>query len=483
MKKPFVIHPFLFAIYPILFLFSQNFNEMRLYPIKILLITMALLFITFILWLLLNSIFKDKNIVGLLLSSFSLFFFSYGHFYSLIRDFTIMEFLIGRHRYFLLFFGVLFIIIIIFILRLRKKSRYFTPILNFVAVTLIIISIINVGVYELKRRSAYHYKSINRDLEPSALINLKKIDKPPDIYYIILDGYGSTNTLKEIFGYDNLEFTDYLSNNGFFIASESYCNYTSTIRSMASSLNMTYLNKEVLKNTQILTNMIRNNKVIQSFKAIGYSYILFSSSWAPTAKSIHADITYNDRLFLGSEFSMIFMRTTMLILIEKFLGNTERNRISLTFEKLTEVPDIREPTFTFAHFIIPHPPYIFNRKGEGVHRSLSMIGWEPRNLYLDQLIFLNKKLENVIDTILAKSEVPPIIILQGDHGPRFNDITNKQRAQIFNSYYLPKAEKNVLYRSITPVNSFRLISNLYFDANLKLLSDELVDEIHKIHFK
>jgi hypothetical protein len=50
---------------------------------------------------------------------------------------------------------------------------------------------------------------------------------------------------------------------------------------------------------------------------------------------------------------------------------------------------------------------------------------------------------------------------------------------ILNAYYLPNFDKKLLYPSITPVNSFRLVFNSYFDGTFELLPDEnyaFVDE-------
>jgi hypothetical protein len=43
---------------------------------------------------------------------------------------------------------------------------------------------------------------------------------------------------------------------------------------------------------------------------------------------------------------------------------------------------------------------------------------------------------------------------------------------ILNAYYFPGIGKEKLYTTITPVNSFRLLLNLYFDAQLPLLPDD-----------
>jgi hypothetical protein len=72
------------------------------------------------------------------------------------------------------------------------------------------------------------------------------------------------------------------------------------------------------------------------------------------------------------------------------------------------------------------------------------------------------------------SRIPPVIIVQGDHGP-LPDLTEEpsQRLPILNAYYLPGVEMDsMLYPSISPVNSFRVVLNSYFGQNLPLLEDQ-----------
>jgi hypothetical protein len=86
--------------------------------------------------------------------------------------------------------------------------------------------------------------------------------------------------------------------------------------------------------------------------------------------------------------------------------------------------------------------------------------------YQNQLTFLNKKMEAAIDTILADSSTPPIIIIQGDHG--FDTV---DRMANMMAYYFPKDGNKALYSTITPVNSFRLVFNTYFGQKFPLLPD------------
>jgi hypothetical protein len=94
--------------------------------------------------------------------------------------------------------------------------------------------------------------------------------------------------------------------------------------------------------------------------------------------------------------------------------------------------------------------------------------------------------ESCIYRLIAKSDVPPIIILQSDEGPYPNfaggtfhwtesdgsDLDLRIKTGILNAYYFPGIDKSVFYSSITPVNSFRLVFNLYFGTNLELLPDK-----------
>ncbi|HEB12089.1 MAG TPA: hypothetical protein ENI11_00215 [Actinobacteria bacterium] len=177
----------------------------------------------------------------------------------------------------------------------------------------------------------------------------------------------------------------------------------------------------------------------------------------------------------------------MLKIFEKYLvGIGRKEHILNTFAKLGEIPETRGPKFVFAHMITPHPPYLFDESGKSVPETeLKMSGdvWTKRELYIDQLIFINKKVKLLVDEILSKSEIPPIIVLQADHGsasildgksgwenPSSDGI--KERMRILNAYYLPEGGDRLVYDSITPVNTFRAILNHYFKTNYELLGDK-----------
>jgi len=128
--------------------------------------------------------------------------------------------------------------------------------------------------------------------------------------------------------------------------------------------------------------------------------------------------------------------------------------------------------------MVPHFPYDFGPNGEPINHVNS------KERYLKQLVFTNKKIKTMVDKILKESDSQPIIILQSDHGPTvpylksnpkkpYNDIGFKRdRMRNFSAYLLPGKDKKILYQTISSVNTFRVIFNIYFNGNYRLLEDK-----------
>jgi hypothetical protein len=127
--------------------------------------------------------------------------------------------------------------------------------------------------------------------------------------------------------------------------------------------------------------------------------------------------------------------------------------------------------FVFAHILIPHQPFIFGPNGEEISNISSTSKVKG---YREQVIYTNKLVRRLVTTILENSKRPPVIILQGDHGPRFNYVepdSMDESLLIFNAYYLPGSGDELVPPNITPVNSFRIVFNKYFGSGLPILPD------------
>lgn len=211
MKKTFIIHPFLFAIFPILFLYSHNIGQLSmvslseiLIPIVIILGFTAIAVLFF--WLILK---KDSSKAGIIVAIFLVLFFSYGRVYDPIKGLKIGNFIIGGHRYLLVVWLILFILGTYFTIRTRKDLRNFSNILNVIAIVLVLFSLVNIGIYKFKTRDIQEDNIvISQDEKISVSENQAKL---PDIYYIILDGYAGESSLEEFYDYDNHEFINFLT--------------------------------------------------------------------------------------------------------------------------------------------------------------------------------------------------------------------------------------------------------------------------------
>jgi len=136
-------------------------------------------------------------------------------------------------------------------------------------------------------------------------------------------------------------------------------------------------------------------------------------------------------------------------------------------EELKNVPSIPGPKFTMAHIMTPHDPYIFSPDGSFMPSG----GKGPIVGYRNNVSFIDNFLPETIEGIIQNSSAPPIIIIQGDHGPTGIKEDPESRMKILNAYFVREEAKENLYPTITPVNSFRVVFNAYFDTQYPILDD------------
>jgi hypothetical protein len=156
------------------------------------------------------------------------------------------------------------------------------------------------------------------------------------------------------------------------------------------------------------------------------------------------------------------------------------------FERMAELAGGRQPTFVLAHLVLPHEPFLY--QADCTHRepywpaNAGMVGDEEATRgYLDQISCANRKVAALVDSILARSRRPPVILLQSDHGhgrlgrlPELRYVDHyrlEERMAGFAAYLLPGVASGAIGDSITPVNATRLVLRQYFGAHLSPLED------------
>jgi hypothetical protein len=310
----------------------------------------------------------------------------------------------------------------------------------------------------------------------------------PNIYYIILDSYTSNQSLEKFWNFDNSEFTIFLKDKGFHLTN-SNSNYNWTPFSLSSSLNMSYLNFD--KDSRIsgkhfydLLKLIKSSRVVSFLMDNGYKLLNYSFFDVANQPKV-----YEDYFFLKDRF---FSRSLFPILYNQLLGNPEqdeinyspsKNLIVLNKVKNQELP-VNQNFFVYMHLLLPHYPYYFDHNGKQMSPQYANDQGNQVK-YLEQLKYTNNLIEEFIETILLREKSKPIIIIQGDHGFRFlrNNNQLSESFTIFNAYFFPDNNYNLLYNSISPVNSFRVLLNKYFGSKLPLLKDTSVNVLPEKIFR
>jgi hypothetical protein len=320
-------------------------------------------------------------------------------------------------------------------------------------------------------------------------LDLKPGENPPDIYYIILDGYGRSDVLKNL-GYDNSPFLDSLRDLGFIVAECAQSNYAQTKLSVSSSLNFNYL--DTLSDRFVagsddrtgLTTFIHSNAVRRSLEKAGYKTVGFASGFPMTELTDAAYyLSPKNSWWQTNDFESLLLGTTLAGAFQNRdasedpeMPNSDpslsRERTLFTLEQLPQVPFLKGPKFVFVHLVIPHPPYVFGATGgprttpqPGLTRT------EQSDIfYRDQAMYISSRIGEIVPKLIANSATPPVIVIQGDHGPT-SPSRSRERMKILNVYYLPGVNAQI-DPTITPVNTFRIIFNKYFGQNLELLENE-----------
>ncbi len=474
-------YPILISAYPVLALLSANTGQVRpnaaLRPLLASIVFGGLLF--FISWIFLH---RQAHKAAFLTTLLLALFFTYGHAYIYIDE----KYPESNYTTWLAVgWGVLLLLALWWTTRPKLTFISSASSLNTVALALLVISL-GQTKFESGPRNAHALGLKNAAVETDLVLP----DNPPDVYFFLLDSYGRSDLLYSAYGFDNSEFVSGLESRDFYVAKCSQSNYVRTELSLGSSLNMAYL--QGLDETfvpdstsrRVLWDSLKHSAVRYNFENLGYSMVTFDTGfdWLNVDDSSHFMSPPPISSGGMTDFEGLFLRTTAaryaqdlgLVDPDYLLGVGFRDRFNFVFSNIDNITKIQQPTFSYIHIISPHPPFVFDPEGNPTYPPDF---WNeqrqyPPDLYqkgyVNQVPYLNKNMLQAIDTILANSETPPIIIVQSDHGPWLQP-TNK-RFWNFTAIYFPQ-HKDVLYSKITPVNIFRLVFNTYFGGKYDILDD------------
>jgi hypothetical protein len=485
--RAFALYPFLFAAYPVLFLWSQNVGETDLADVlPMLAIVLA---VTAVAMAVLTLVFRDARRAALIVAPLALAILMYGHLVILLRPYHVRPLIQLAVWAGLIGLGTLGA------LRLREpRLRRVSSVLNGISAILVIVALVGIVPAEVSAAT-------EQDAPPATVAGSGGSQRPlRDVYYVILDRYGSDEALSLRYGIQN-DLTPWLAEQGFRVLPDSHANYVRTTLSIASTLSMTHHTDLAARlgtdhaGYGPFYKLLKDSRMVEQFKALGYRYTHIGSYFSPTRSDPAADRD----LYLGgpSDFGATLFDTSLLPRVLRALdvqgvSKFERQYANKVFglNALESVRDDPGPKLVFAHVLLPHPAYVITRDGQFRRPS------DPTTQHLsdddqfaDQFAWTNQRLREWIGSLLALPEDRrPIIIVQGDEGPypkaygadthnfdwsgaSARDLEIKYG--ILNAWYVPDGSDPGLYDTMTSVNTFPTLFSGYFGLDVPKLDDRI----------
>ena len=502
-RRQWVWHPFAFALFPLFSLYASNAAEI---PLPTLIRpALGLVLLTFLVFLGARALLRNGFKAALIASLFLAWLFSYGHVLETIRVSSGWTSPFGRNLILMPTWSLWLGVLVWMIWRSRRDFKSLNSLLGALSLACLSVAIAQ-GAWNLGKYQREVAASVSDAGAIAGTSNVASNVAPgaPDVYYVLLDAYGRADRLREFYGYDNTPFIDALRKRGFFVANRSQSNYSQTSLSLSSSLSFSYHEDALVKRKRNSTDRsalfrkIRQNRAARFLQTRGYDVVSITSGmiWVVPAGDVQVRNAYEtvaniEQLLLNSTFFGAVFTSHV------FRYDQSRRSLDYAIDELPVVAKERKPKprFVFAHILSPHPPFVWDaqggpinedrpyNQGEFVREFDTATRAQYGRRYSGQVTALNAKVLRAIDGILANSRVPPVIILQGDHGPSTGHPTNRAsdipiRSAVLNAFYLPPASSTKPlranqrpYDSISPVNNFRVVFNRTFETDFPLLPD------------
>ncbi len=475
----------------IVFFIVHQYNEYQhVVPFKTVIPLLTLLLaISILLFFINRKLLRSPQKANLVTS----FIFIVVLFFGVFQDFLVQFRFVADFTRFRFFVPFSILLIVVFFIWMKKTNRPLHKAILFLNTLLLIYILIDAGTL-LKRRFTPS-NAISNELAKHRLHTCDTCIKPP-VYLILLDSYFGSRGLKTYFNYDNTRFENFLQRNDFHVVSSTHSNYVFTLYSMASLLNMKYLEgigEPVLSNHYgyiTAATAIKENIVCKFFINQGYSvnnFSIFDIAGIPTGYSsgllpekvqlINTQTMYHRvNKWIPSFLEQIGLKKQSTEAYENsFINN---NEAAMRRTLLQSSSQSKVPSFTYCHLIMPHDPYLLDSNGVRVSQAnLDRLSKDSIDqLFLQYEIYVNKRISTFIAALKKATAGNAVILLMSDHGYKDAKVANDATMPFYNlnAVYLPQKNYSGWYNGMSNVNQFRVLLNTLFHQQMPLLSDSIV---------
>jgi len=478
--KRFSGRPFFLYLLPVFFVLHGFTESFYLVPLGDgLLLLLKYLLIAVVLNVILFFLFRKNNdraslFVFILLAVY----FFFGAFHDTLKSLIPNTFVV-KYSFLLPFIFAIFLLSFILLGKARRFERAFT----YLNLVFFIFIVIDLGTL-VSKITAYDRQHQLRSIHPD--FTLCDTCATPDVYLIVTDEYAGEKTLNDLCKFDNSAFLNQLKEKKFHVIKNSVSNYTVTPLSIASLLNIDYIQfeKKNLSNIRMrpVYNIIDTNILVPFFRFMGYEFInnsvftvsgqspLATQSFTPVNTKIIESQTLLNRLMKDLGYHLIGWGIFEGKQNDEYTVLRNNNKIIANIKRQLKEQGKR-PRFSYSHLTMPHPPYYYDSKGKLYPRAEianeKIYEWKE-DRYLEYLKYTNGVLINLVDFILKHSKTPPVIILISDHGFRhhFKDVHEEYDFYNLNATFLPDRYFPKFYDNMSNASSMRALLNILFNQHL-----------------
>ena len=262
----------------------------------------------------------------------------------------------------------------------------------------------------------------------------------PDIFMLLLDGFGRSDVLAASYGHDAQPFVADLEARGFTVSAHSRSNYPTTGLALTSMLNAVPLSAMgFVDESQLVPRhlhpALEANRGFEILADAGYETVAFSSSYELV--SLRSANRFIDTGELNELEIGLAESTILEPLMDALTGDLKGSQIRA--RAMAMPPAVQSfaaeaadrPRFVFVHFPLPHPPFVVDsecraiRGGEslfvlgsdGIPRKSASRRAEEIRLTADQVSCSERLAMEMVDGILAGAGPDTVMLVFSDHGP------------------------------------------------------------------
>lgn len=475
-QKKLLLVPFLILLYFFIHYISDFWYFLEPEPVTVVKTTSKYFGIVAILLLLGLRAFSNRERFLLVFTSLLFLFLFYGSFIDTAVALKIQQPVNHIDIGMMVLFFVVCALVIFACSRFNKSVV--ERLLKFWAIYCLVLVLYDAGMFLFNASTEKKYLTrplIKQSLQPA---------QKPSVFFLLFDMYPSDTVLKRYLQFDNSDNASYLTKQGFFVTGNAHSLYDETYHSLASTLNLEplyfYDDRKIkeYKKPLISLKKIESALVPSLFTNAGYSFRNLSVFDIASEKSpLKFNLTYHlQNAFTGATFfnrcydafETDFFLENRSIDLNSFKTSWSNNVkadirfLTTSFDKLMKGFPESTPSFNYFHFMIPHPPILYDSAGNELplKNRYAFNGFDNTNRrFVEYVKYGNRLMQKLVNAIFEKAGKNVVIIIQGDHGYREfrSSFPDAVRYGVLNAVYLPDKNYSGFSDTMSVLSSFKQV--------------------------